>query len=64
MVGIADGVEVGGIIVGVLSEPGWSGLKDGQDGVVVFGVGGVYNQGLDSESWFSAGGNACLIVGK
>ena len=33
--GVADGVEIGGIIVGMLSEPGWSGLKDGQDGVVV-----------------------------
>ena len=30
--GVADGVEIGGIIVGALSEPGCSGLKDGQDG--------------------------------
>ena len=38
---VADGVEIGGIIVGMLSEPGCSGLKDGQDGCMWFLVWGV-----------------------
>lgn len=42
-----------------------SGVARGRGVVaVVFRVSGVYDQGLDFESWFSAGGNACLIGGK
>lgn len=37
---------------------------DGSDGVVVLGVGGMYDHGLDSESWFNDGGHACQVDGK
>ena len=30
----------------------------------MFGFGGIYDRGRDSENWFSDGGNACLIAGK